>query len=172
MLEITHNIFSSSDCNQTLETKAVFLDTSKAFDKVWHEGLIFKLQSMGISDNLLNLMNSFLSERYQRVLLNGQSSEWASIKAGVPQGSILGPLLFLIYINDLSDGIISDVKLFADDTSIFSTVYSTNKTADSLNNDLQRISEWAYKWKKSFNPDPTKQAQEVIFSRKLKKPLH
>ena len=117
-------------------------------------------------------MNSFLSERYRRVLLNGQSSEWASIKAGVPQGSILGLLLFLIYINDLSDGIISDVKLFAEDTSIFSTVYSTNKTADSLNNDLQKISEWAYKWKMSFNPDPTKQAQEVIFSRKLKKPLH
>ena len=120
LLEITHNIFSSFDCNPTLETRAVFLDISKSFDKVWHEGLIFKLQSMGISGNLLNLMNSFLSERYQRVLLNGQSSEWASIKAGVPQGSILGPLLFLIYINDLSDGIISDVKMFADDTSIFS----------------------------------------------------
>ena len=120
LLEITHIIFSSFDCNPTLETRAVFLDISKSFDKVWHEGLIFKLQSMGISGNLLNLMNSFLSERYQRVLLNGQSSEWASIKAGVPQGSILGPLLFLIYINDLSDGIISDVKMFADDTSIFS----------------------------------------------------
>ena len=127
---------------------------------------------MGISGNLLNLTNSILSERYQRVLLNGQSSEWASIKAGVPQGSILGPLLFLIYISDLSDGIISDVKLFTDNTSIFSTVYSTNKTADSLNNDLQKISDWAYKWKMSFNPDSTKQAQEVIFSRKLKKPLH
>ena len=127
---------------------------------------------MGISGNLLNLMNSFLSERYQRVQLNGQSSEWASIKAGVPQGSILGPLLFLVYINDLLDGIISDVKLFADDTSIFSTVYSTNKTADSPNNDLQKISELAYQWKMSFNPDPTKQAQEIIFPRKLKKPLH
>ena len=172
LLEITHNIFSSFDCNPTLETRAAFLDISKGFDKVWHESLIFKLQSMGISGNLLNLMNSFLSERYQRVLLNGKSSEWATIKAGVPQGSILGPLLFLIYINDLSDGIISDVKLFAEDTSIFSTVYSTNKTADSLNNDLQKISEWAYKWKMSFNPDPTKQAQEVIFSRKLKKSLH
>ena len=126
---------------------------------------------MDISGNLPNLINSFLSERYLRVLLNGQSTEWASIKAGVPQGSILGPLLFLIYMNDLSDGIISDVKLFTDDTSIFSTVYSTNKTADSLNNVLQKISEWAYKWKMSFNPDLTKQAQEVIFSRKLKKPL-
>ena len=172
LLEITHNIFSSFDCNPTLETRAAFLDILKAFDKVWHESLIFKLQSMGVSGNLLSLMNSFLSERYQRVLLNGKSSEWASIKAGVPQGSILGPLLFLIYINDLSDGIISDVKLFAEDTSIFSTVYSTNKRADSLNNDLQKISEWAYKWKMSFNPDPTKQAQEVIFSRKLKKSLH
>ena len=127
---------------------------------------------MGISDNLPNLMNSFFSERYQRVLLNGHSSEWARIKAGVPQGSILGPLLFLTYMNDLSYGIISNVKLFADDTSIFSTVYSTIKTADSLNNDLQKISEWAYKWKMSFNPDPTNQAQEVNFSRKLKKPLH
>ena len=107
-----------------------------------------------------------------RVLLNCQSFKWASIKAGVPQGSILGPLLFLIYINDLSDGIISDVKLFADDTSIFSTVFATNISADNLNNDLKKISEWAYKWKMSFNPDPAKQAQEVIFSRKLNKPLH
>ena len=172
LLEITHNIFSSFDFNPTLETRAVFLDISKAFDKVWHEGLIFKLQSMGISRNLLNLMNSFLSERYQRVLLNGQSFEWASIKAGVRQGSILGPLLFLIYINNISDGIISDENHFADDTSNFSTVYSTNETADSLNNDLQKISEWAYQWKMSFNPDSTKQAQEVIFSRKLKKPFH
>ena len=127
---------------------------------------------MGISGNLLTLMESFLSERYQRVLLNGQSSEWATINAGVPQGSILGPLLFLIYINDLSNGINSDVKLFADDTSIFSTVYPPNTTADSLHKDLQKISEWAYKWKMSFNPDPTKQAQDVIFSRKLNKPHH
>ena len=81
-------------------------------------------------------MESFLSERYQRVLINGQSSEWASIKAGVPQGSFLGPLLFLIYINDLSDGIISNVKLFADDTSIFSTIHDSNTSASKLNSDL------------------------------------
>ena len=88
-------------------------------------------------------MESFLSERYQRVLLNGQSSEWATINADVPQGSILRLLLFLIYINDLSNGINSDLKLFADDTSIFSTVFAPNTTADSLNKDLQKISEWA-----------------------------
>ena len=145
---------------------------SKAFDKVWHRGLIHKLESIGISGNLLNLMESFLSERYQRVLINGQSSEWASIKAGVPQGSILGPLLFLIYINDLSDGIISNVKLFADGTSIFSTIHDSNTSASNLNSDLQKISEWAFKRKMSFNPDPTKQVQEVISSRKLIKPLH
>ena len=111
--------FLSFDHNPTLENRAVFLDISKAFDKVWHKSLLFKLESMGISGNFLNLMESVLSEKFQRVLLNGQSSIWASITAGVPQGSVLGPLLFLTYINDLSDGIASNVKLFAHDTSIF-----------------------------------------------------
>ena len=127
---------------------------------------------MGISSDLLNLMESFLSERFQRVLLNGQSSVWASVKAGFPQCSILGPLLFLIYINDLSDGITSSVKLFVDDTSIFSTIHDINYSASKLNSDLQKISEWAFKWNISFNPDPTKQAQEVIFSRKMISPSH
>ena len=75
---------------------------------------------MGISGSLLHLMECFLSDRYQRVLLNGQSSKWASIKAGVAQGSILGPLLFFIYINDLLEGITSNAKFFADDTQLFS----------------------------------------------------
>ena len=91
---------------------------------------------MRISGNLLNLMESFLSERCQRVLLNGQSSEWASIKTGVPQGSILGPLLFLVYINDLPEGINSNVKLFADDT----TVYNINISTSNLNSDLHKAS--------------------------------
>ena len=95
---------------------------------------------MGISNNLLNLTNSFLSGRYQRVL-NGQSSKWASIKASAPQGSILGPPLFFIYINDISEGITSNVKLFADDTSNFSTVYNINISTNNLNSDLQKVSE-------------------------------
>ena len=153
----------------TLETWAVFLDISKAFDKVWHgTSLTYKLESIRISGNLLNLMESFLSERCQRVLLNGQSSEWASIKTGVPQGSILGPLLFLVYINDLPEGINSNVKLFADDT----TVYNINISTSNLNSDLHKASESVFKWKMSFNPDSTKQAQEVIFSRKLIKLFH
>ena len=152
--------------------RSVFLDISKAFDKVWHNGLLFKLSQNGISGNLLDLLSSFLSDRKQRVLLNGQTSEWRNVTAGVPQGSILGPLLFLIYINDLSGDLSSKAKLFADDTSLFSVTHDITTSANELNNDLKKISDWAFQWKMSFNPDPSKQAQEVIFSRKLKNVSH
>ena len=88
------------------------------------------------------------------------------ILAGVPQGSILGPLLFLEYINDLPNDLLSNVKIFADDTSIFSIVHDKDQSFDRLDHDLKKISEWAYRWKISFNPDHSKQAQEVLFSRK------
>ena len=103
--------------------KPVFLDISKAFDNVWYQGVILKLKQNGISENLLKIIEDFLSNRYQRVVLNGQSSGWAEVNVGVPQGSILGPLLFLIYINDLSTGLSSNPKLLADDTSLFSVVH-------------------------------------------------
>ena len=90
----------------------------------------------------------------------------------MPQGSILGPLSFLIYINDLPDNIVSTAKLFADDTSIISIVHNINRSARELNTDLANVNEWAYKWKMSFHPDVTKQAQEVIFSRKLTNTQH
>ena len=94
------------------------------------------------------------------------------VKAGVPQRSILGPLLFLIYINDFSDNIESTVKLFVDDTSLFSVVHNNNTSAEVLNRDLKKISQWSDEWKMSFNPDVSKQAQEVIFSKKQAKSLH
>ena len=100
LLAITHEIFEAFDCNPTLEVRSVFLDISKAFDKVWHEGLLFKLRSMGISGELYNLLGNYLSDRFQRVILNGQTSSWRPVIAAVPQGSILGPFLFLVYIND------------------------------------------------------------------------
>ena len=96
-------------------------------------------------------------------MLNGQSSRWSSVPAGVPQGSILGPLLFLICINDLPENLQSTVKLFADDKSLFSTMYEPNISASQLESDLKKLSHWAYKWKMNFNPDLSKQAQEVIF---------
>ena len=120
----------------------------------------------------MNTIIDFLSFRKQRVVLNGQVSQWTSIGVGVPQGSILGPLIFLIYINDLSDDPSTNAKLFADDTSLFSVVRNINTSAVHLNNDLRKISNWAFQWKMSFNPDPTKQAQEVIFSRKHQKISH
>ena len=112
-----------------------------------------------------NRLISYLTD-FQRVLLNGQISIWSKIKAGFPQGSVLGPLLFLVYINDLPEGLTSNVKLFADDTSIFSVVRDSSSSSLSLNEDLSKISQWGYKWKMLFNPDASKQAQEVVFSRK------
>ena len=97
----------------------VFLDISRAFDKVWHDGLIFKLQENGISGNLLKVSKYFLTNRKHRILLNGQSSSWVNVKAGVPQGSVLRALLLLIHINDLAGGLSSNTKLFVDDTSLF-----------------------------------------------------
>ena len=108
-----------------LEVRSVFFGISKAFDKLWHDGIIYKLTQNGISENLLNLLEDFLKERKQRVVLNGQVSTWKNINAGVPQGSILGPLLFFIFINDLTEGLTTNVQLFADDTSLLSVVYDT-----------------------------------------------
>ena len=164
LLSITYDIFHCFD--EGMETRAIFLDISKAFDKVWHKGLIYKLRQYGFTGNLLALLTDFLSNRKQRVVLNGQHSSWADIKAGVPQGSILGPLLFLVYINDLTENLHSNPKLFADDTSLFSIVADEALSNSYLNDDLKKINDWAYKWKMSFNPDSTKPAHEVVFSRK------
>ena len=121
---------------------------------------------------MLQLIKSFLSSRFQKVVLNGQTSEWEKINAGVPQGSTLGPLFSLIYINDLTDGTSSIVKLFAVDTSLFSIVQNKNNSASQLNNDLNKVSDCAHTWKISFTLDPSKQAQEVIFSRICTKKNH
>ena len=100
---------------------------------------------MEVSDSLLKLIQNFLTNRFQRVLFNSQTSEWLPVKAVVPQGSILVPLFFLIYINDLSDNIEPTIKPFADDTSLFSVVHDNNTLAEVLNRDLQKISEWMHK---------------------------
>ena len=146
--------------------RGVFSDLSKAFDKVWHDGIIFKLKAYGVEGELLSLLKNYLENQEQRVVLNGQTSEWRKIMSGIPQGSVLGSLLFLIYINDLPDGINSLCKMFADDTSLFSKVYDIHKSASNPNDDLEMISYWAYQWKMQFNPDPNKQDNEVIFSQK------
>ena len=146
--------------------RGVFLDISKAFDKVWHDGIIFKLKAYGVEVELLSLLKNYLENREQRVVLNGQTSAWRKIMSGIPQVSVLGPLLFLIYINDLPDGINSLCKIFADNTYLFPKFSDIHKSASNLNDDLEKISYWGYQWKMQFNPDRNKQANEVIFSRK------
>ena len=172
LLFLVNEIQEAFENSKSLEVRAVFLDISKAFDKVWHKGLIFKLKQNGISGNLLRLFESYLHNRKQRVALNGFHSEYAPIESGVPQGSVLGPLLFLVYINDLQNNIKSNVKFFADDTMLYSVVKDPIKSASDLNHDLEVIKQWAIQWKMAFNPDPNKQATEILFSCKKKPVVH
>ena len=116
----------------------------------------------------MKLIRDFLSYRKQRVVLYDQHSSWDNVNAGVPQGSILGPLLFLICINDLSNNLFS----FADDTSLFPVVNNIHTSATTLSQDLTALTNWTFQWKTIFNPDLRKQAQDIIFSRKIKKLLH
>ena len=144
LLAITHKIFEAFDCNPPLKVRSVFLDISKVLDKVWHEGLLYKLKIIDISGELYDLLENYLSGRLQRVILNGQTSSWRPILAGVPQGSILDPLLFLIYISDLPNELKSNAKLFADDTSLFNIANDENGSVNVLNSDLSLISKWAF----------------------------
>ena len=126
------------------------------------DGIIFKLKAYGVEGELLSLLRNYLQNREQRVALNGQASEWRKIMSGVLQGSVRGPLLFLVYINDLPDGVNSLCQIFADGTSFFSKVYDIHKSASKLNDDLEKKSYWSYQWEIQFNSDPNKQTNEVI----------
>ena len=106
------------------------------------------------------------------MVLNGSFSSYSTVESGVPQGSVLGPILFLIYINDLERNIKSNIKFFADDTMLFSIVKDPTISANNLNRDLDIIQQWAYQWKMEFNPDPIKQATEVLFSCKKSSQNH
>ena len=110
----------------------------------------FELKQNGVSGNLLGLIKSLLTDRAQRVTFNEKTSNWECIRAGVPQGSILGPLFLLIYINDLASHLKSNVKLFANDTSLFSIISDLFETANILNKDLDKIRDWAEQWKMVF----------------------
>ena len=147
-----HQVVSSLDSRQNL--CMVFCDISKAFDRVWHKGLVFKLDQLGISGSLLSWFKEYLFCRSQSVIVNTAKSRSRSINAGVPQVSVLGPLLFLVYINDISENLLSISQLFADDTSL---AYSASLTADmeGILNHLIMISHWANQWLVTFNPSKT-----------------
>ena len=163
---ISERIYRSLDaCG---ESRAIALDISKAFDKVWHAGLLHKLKSYGVSGVAFNLIESFLTDRKIKVVLDGQSSRYYSINAGVPQGSILGPTLFLIFVNDLPDDILCKLAIYADDTTIYQSLslprsqkvcsgdWERLELAADLEYDLRSVTEWGERWLVSFNASKTK----------------
>lgn len=138
------------------EIRVVFLDISKAFDRVWHAGLLHKLKGHGITGRLLRWLTSYLTDRQQRVTIKWKLL--GEIRAGVPQGSVLGPLLFLIFINDITHVIRRcSIRLFADDTCLLIEVGEPNEAAEILNENLGHISKWAEKWLVTFSPPKTEQ---------------
>ena len=155
---ITHRVSEALDHGR--ETRTVALDISKAFDRVWHKGLLHKLSSYGISGDVLGIIESFLSDRSLRVVVNGQTSEAHKINAGVPQGSLLGPTLFLLFINDLPDHIISSfVDIYADDTTMYGCTaddLSDSDLAAGLSADLEQVVQWGKAWQVTFNSSKTK----------------
>ena len=155
---ITHRVSEALD--EGFMTRAVALDISKAFDKVWHRGLLLKLSRNGISGNVLGIIESFLSNRSLNVVINGQKSKAHNINAGVPQGSLLGPTLFLLFINDLPNHIIKSlVSVYADDTTLYShtsKIHDEESLASDLSSDLENIQNWGKEWLVTFNASKTK----------------
>ena len=128
--------------NRSRATRAVALDISKAFDRVWHAGLLHKLKSYGISGQIFGLISSFLSNRRLRVVLDGKSLQKYPVNAGVPQGSILGPTLFLLYSNDLPDDVICNIAICADDTTLYSKCDQTSDLWQQLELNLTYETLW------------------------------
>ena len=147
--------------NRSGATQAVALDISKAFDRVWNAGLLQKLKSYEISGQIFGLISFFLSNRRLRVVLDGKSSQEYPVNAGVPQGSILGPTLFLLYINDLSDDVICDITIYADDTTLYfkcgqeSYLWQQLELASELESDPQNTLVYSWKWLVDFNSRET-----------------
>ena len=127
-----------------------YLDFKKAFDRVPIKLLMYKLRSIGINNNILNWIQNWLTGRTQRVVIEGKSSNWSEVLSGVPQGSVLGPILFTIYINDLGQDIINKILKFANDTKTFGRALNQNDT-QILQEDLSKAIEWSKKWGMDFN---------------------
>ena len=148
LLTFYNDLFSAHDITRSLDI--VYLDFQKAFDKVPHNKLMFKVKQLGIDGNILKWIENWLSNRKQRVVINGTASDWAPVTSGVPQGSVLGPVLFIIYINDIDVGLNNLISKFADDTKIGNSII-TDHDRISLQEDLNKISEWSQRWEMPFN---------------------
>ena len=134
------NVYRGLDDHQ--ESIFVSLDISKAFDRVWHEGLIHKLKQNGICGPLLAWFTSYLTNRRQRVVISGQTSTYQNLYAGVPQGSILGPFLFLVYVSDMTKDLKTQIHQFADDINILETFTDPVVAVSNINHDLNLLYHW------------------------------
>ena len=161
LVSIYHDVCLALENRKDIQL--IFFDISKAFDKVWHKGLIFKLRQIGGRGSLLSFFENYLDHRKQRVVVNGKHSSYQCINAGVPQGSVLGPLLFLVYINDIANHLTSKTTLYADDTTLSKQINDYVISTHELQNDLHMIDSWATKWKVKFNPT---KSESLLISRK------
>ena len=153
LLDLLHNIYEMYEEGRAVDI--IYLDFQKAFDKVPHRKLLNKVESHGISGHIHRWISDWLSDRKQRVVLNGKFSDWRNVSSGVPQGSVLGPILFLIYINDLDEDVKCKISKFADDTKIANRVISLSQQQE-LQNDLNTLGEWAVDSEMFFNVDKCK----------------
>lgn len=169
LVELYHEF--SRAVSEDKEIRVVLCDSPKAFDCVWHKGLLFKLQQNSINGALLEWIRNYLKDRKQRVVINGQNSEWGHIRAGVPQGSIPGPLLVLIFINDITHVVIHcKIRLFAGDTCLFIEINNNIAEAGQLlNEDLAAIKDWSLKWLVKFSPEKT---ESMLLSNKSRPQDH
>ena len=159
LLDMYHGIASSIDSKNNL--CMIFCDISKAFDRVWHNGLLFKLQQCGFDGSLLSWIKNYLTSRHQRVTVGSVKSNSRPVTAGVPQGSVLGPSFFLVYVNDTADNLISISRLFPDDTSLDCSASNINDIEGILNHGLPSMSAWSKQWLVSFNHLKT---EAILFS--------
>ena len=137
--------------NNRKPTNIAFLDFSKAFDSVPHERLLFKLERHGIDGSALQWFRNFLIGRMQRVVIRGTCSSWSPVLSGIPQGTILGPVLFILYVNEISSGILSTVKLYADDTKVCREISDIARDTVILQSELFHLKSWSEAWQLNFN---------------------
>ena len=166
LIDFIHEV--ASNMKNGLQTDVCILDFAKAFDKVGHQRLLSKLQWYGIRGNVLKWIQSFLTDRKQRVVINGASSSSISVLSGVPQGSVVGPCLFLFYINDISNKIKSTIRLFADDTMIYTTI-TGNAGTHCLQTDLYQLEDWSNAWQMQFHPE---KSEIISITRKKEQTQH
>ena len=140
LISVVEDIHLAID--QTHQVDVIFIDFQKAFDKVPHQRLLTKLHHYGIQDKIHESLNIWLTKRVQRVVINGYESDFAKVQSGIPQGTVLGPLMFLLYINDINFGISTKLQLFADDCILYCTINSPNDNNLNLQSNLGFIIKW------------------------------